>query len=416
MVRLAMQRDLPFDPAHAVIDFVEVDHHDHETIVLVAAIQQQSIDHIRSIAQHAGLKVDRISLRCMGLGTLLRARDEVADHDDALLSIDVSGDGVEFAVMSGGSIRFSRAAKIADADEPAEATQAIVTETKRSWMSYRIVEDAPEVSHAYVFGDDRIANDLATEITDLMKVRVDVTGHHSRVETDGIDLSTTWPLVGLLLEAQLGFETIDFAHPKQAPDRAARRRLLAYAGAAAVFLLLAFVGMLAFKNLSDMRSSHTEALAQISAAEPGFFAYERDHYRLEHITKWQESHVDWLAHLEMLAQELPAHDRVVLDQIHGSLRFNGVDYDSRTSTWSALKEITLTVDGEAATQPIIDDLRRQLAFSDLYQVHPTGPDTAGGRRYPYPFKMALRSGVGDPNEVSRVDTDEDESTEQEDDA
>jgi len=399
MVRFAMRRELPFDPEDAVIDYVPVESAGGQTTAMVAAIPKSHIEQLRQVAKAAGLRVERISLRCMGVATLLRTLTPGAQDDEiALLGIDVTGDGVELGVTTGGSIRFSRAAAIAQPDDSDDFADAVVTETRRSWMSYRIVEDAPEVSGAYVIGEERVTAAASGAIGDLMNVRAETLDQHPSIESDRQDLRSTWPLAGLLLEGVLGIDSFDFSNPRQAPDRYARVRQMAL-GAAGLLLVLAVLGiMLANRKLDDLEQRRTKLMSAVQEQAEGHYRYERDLWRMRHLQRWDDGTVDWLDHLLLLQRELPPPDQLVLDEWSGSLRDFRIDYDRsrRDENWVVGRQIIISVEGEAKTQAIVDAFRRSLAENEEYEVRPAGPDSEGGSRYPYPFKLTLRTNQATP--------------------
>lgn len=406
MVRLSMQRDLPFDPAEAVIDFVPVASDEGHTTVLVAAMRSSMVDQIKRTAKAAGLQVDRISLRCMGAGALLRTiRADAADDSAAWLGVDITANAVELTVLAEGSVRFSRAAAVMHLEEVSRFADALITETRRSWMSYRIVEDAPEISGALLMGDRRVTQRIVNAIGELMNVETALLTDHPRIDTRGRDLETAWPLAGLLLEPAIGCESFDFAQPRRAADRHARTRQLVLAGVGAALLLITGVCAMAWKDLRGLDAQRSRLESQVQSGRNDFYRTERDQKRLQHLEQWDHATADWLSHLVRLQRDLPDPSRIVLDEWSGSLRFSGAQYDRTAAPeqrWRAPAEIVITLDGEAVSQTVIDDFRRSFAESSEYRVSTSGPDTQGGRRYLYPFKLTLRTNRLAPTEAEAV--------------
>jgi hypothetical protein len=166
MTRLALQRDLPFDADSAVIDFVRVERGAGSTTVQAAAVPQAALAAARQAARSAGLGVERISLRGTGCAALLGSFD--AGGQGGVLAVDIIGERVEFSVVVDGAVRFSRAGELPPADDPAQIADAAVTEARRTWMSYRIVEDADDVRRAVVFGDPRVSELVAGSIGEIL--------------------------------------------------------------------------------------------------------------------------------------------------------------------------------------------------------------------------------------------------------
>lgn len=421
MVRLAMRRELPFDGEDAVVDFVTVATKEGETTVLAVAIPAGELENVRKTAKAAGLRPERITLRSMGTGALVRRLQEVSPRGQETggwLAVDVTGNGVELCVVVDGAISFSRATAIAPDEDDASLVDAVVTETKRSWMSYRIVGDTDAISRAVVTGPPDVARAVAEELRDMLAVPVEVLREHPSVEPAGEDPAGTWPLVGLLLEPRLGGETIDFANPRQAPDRHARRRqaILAVVG----LILLAAVGGFLFsqRELKDLERELAAVRSDINGLRDTHHRYEREFYRLAHLDRWDDFHVDWLAHLEYLRDRLPTTpDRLVLSEWSGSLRDPRVEYDGTPGPgrepWIAPREITVVVEGEAASRELADRFRAALVESKEYRVQPTGAETAGGRRLPapsFPFNLTLRTNALDPTPADEETDDDAEGT------
>lgn len=400
MVRLSMQRELPFDPADAVIDFVPAESVDGKTTVLAAAMQRSLVDHMGALARAAGLRIDRISLRCMGVSALLRTLVDESDRaGNAWLGVDVTEDGVELSVLTEDGIRFSRAAEVPRAVSDADFVEGVITETKRSWMSYRIVEDAPAISGGFVFGDRRFTKSIHDSLADLMGVKVEPVHTHPRIDASSHDLAGTWPLAGLLLEPAIGARSFDFQSPRRPPDRAARVRQRALAAAGIVIVLFAGLYAMGFSHIRALKATRDSLANQISAEDDDFYRYQRDRARLDHLEQWLATRINWLAHLRAVQQRLPGPDVLVLDEWSASLRDPRIEFDRNargTERWRAPIDIQISLAGEAKSQMIIDSLRESFVESREYTAAPVGPDSQSGRRYPHSFKLALRSSSTSP--------------------
>ncbi len=197
MTRIALGRDLPFDADTAVIDFITLQRDETSTTVLAVAIPEAVLEFEKEVAAAAGLGIDRISLRSMGSAALLGSLDHRNAH--GMLAVDITGEGVEFSVIVDGTIRFARAADLPPVDDDTGAANAIVTETRRTWMSYRIVEDSNDVHSAVVIGDRDICRNAAGPIGEMLKVPAEVLDEHRLIKRNQQDMDGVWPLAGLLL-------------------------------------------------------------------------------------------------------------------------------------------------------------------------------------------------------------------------
>ncbi|MGI9015398.1 MAG: pilus assembly protein PilM [Phycisphaerales bacterium] len=402
MVRFAMQREVPFEPGEAVIDFVaaQPSRRSDETSVMAAAMRRERLNEILAAMQAAGLAAGSVCLRCLGVAELMFSlTDRAIDEATAWLGVDVTEGGVELCVLHDGAIRFSRAAAIPHVEAMQDRAKAVVTETRRSWMSYRIVEDAPGINGAVVFGSELIGQEAVHDIERLLGVRARAIADHEAIDRNGHEPGAAWPLLGLLAAELAGRDVINFASPTQAPDRHARTRQMVLAGVGAAIVIGAGAYAVAWKSLRDLRSERDELREQVSAGDRGFWQTKRDQMRLEHLRRWDQSTVDWLAHLASIETRWPGPESIVLDQWSGSLRSSEVRYDDRAAEdnrWSVPIDLTINLEGEATTRAAADAFRASFVDDDTYITAPSGPDSLGGKRYPYPFKLSLRSSTRAP--------------------
>lgn len=393
MVRLSMRKDLPFDPETAIIDYIVVHESDNRSTVLAVAVPESVISTVGAIAKAAGLKLDRIALRSMGTVSLLASLQKDAGESGGWLGVDITGDGVELVVIDDGSPTFSRAAEVAHADVHQEFANAVVTEARRSWMSYRIVEDQQAISRGIVMGVPEVTRLAAPAIGEALSINTSVLSEHPLVTDDGHALATTWPLAGLLLEPITGRAMLDFQSPRRAPDRYARRRQMGLAAAGLALILIVAGIMFSMVSIQNLERELEQVREQYNELRPIGHRADREWVRLFHLQKWNETSVDWLEHLEFLHNRLADARNVVLDNWSGSLRFRSVEYDGRASDpqdrWTAPHEILVTINGEAQSRREADAFREALVDDEFYTATPTGADTAGGDRLPFPFRLTL---------------------------
>ena len=393
MTRMAMGRDLPFDADTAVIDFVTLQRDETSTMVLAVAIPAAVLEFEKALAVAAGLGIDRISLRSMGSAALLGSLDD--RRADGMLAVDITGEGVEFSVVVDGTIRFARAADLPPLGDDTGTANAVVTEMRRTWMSYRIVEDSNDVHSAVVMGDREVCRTAAGPIGEMLNVPIEVLDEHRLIKRNQQDMDGVWPLAGLLLEPTLNVQSIDFAKPRKAPDLAARKRqrVLAVVGVLSIGSLAAWtIGSSKLQNLETEKATLTDECNKLL---PDRSRFKRDRLKVEHLKHWQEADVDWLDHLLHLGAVVPPPDQLVLDSWTGTLNFRGVSYDGKQETskqkWQTPVPIKIVLDGEAKDRMIADAFRDALVRGKLYTLSSAGPDSAGGRRLPYKFNYRLGS-------------------------
>ncbi len=388
MTRLSMRRELPFDADSAVIDFVVVERGEHSTTVLAVAIPRSVLDFTTKLAREAGFSVERVSLRNMGSAALVGSIGG-GGPGEGILAVDVTGDRVEFSVVVDGVVRFSRAADLPPPQSAEELAEAVVTETRRTWTSYRAVAGSTDVRRAVVIGDRRVGGLAAGAIGEILKVPAEVLDDHPLIEPGGQDMDGAWPLAGLLLERARRGRTIDFVNPRRPPDTAGRRRRKVLV-AAGIAVVLAGTGVTAARfHLAGLRDTLEGLKASARALRPDFERCDRDRARLAHLERWEEPDSDWLEHLSAIARFSPAPDRLVLDAWTGTLACGDVEYDPRTKRFSIGGEIRIVIEGEAADRETADRLRGALVETEVYRIATAGPDAAGGKRLPFGFRYQV---------------------------
>lgn len=398
MARLTLQRELPFDTDDAVIDFVPIDHSDTHTTVLAAAVPNAVIDFTRTMAKAAGVGIERISLRALGCLALLRAMNGQQQQDVAAADfiIDITGEGVEFCLVARNAVQFSRAAEVPHPQDQLAIAEAVVTEARRTWMSYRVTEDALDVQSVVLLGDERVSDYAAKPLGEMLKLPAQLLREHPLVDATDQNASHVWPLLGLLLEAGGSATSIDFANPRRAPDlhaRARMRRLL-------VATLLLVVGGLAFtaarRDLQALERKVNALRTEQQQLAPNNNRYQRDLAKLMHLERWMNVRANWLDHAAYLASIAPSPDRAVFDTWTGQLTFNGVVYDRQANRWAADYNMVISIDGEARDRETADAFRDALTKDPFYTASTAGADRTGGRRLPFGFTYRLRTAVGSP--------------------
>jgi hypothetical protein len=388
MTRLAMQRELPFDPSTAIIDFLPVEQGAGATTVVALAVPEPVIEAARRMLKAAGLVLDRISLRAMGVATLVGTAPAWSGRRE--LAIDVTGDGLEFCVVENGGLRFSRAADFTDGEEPDALAGAVVMETRRTWMSFRVVEDAEGVGGAVLIGQPDVADRCLEPIAELLKVPVALLEAHPLVTCNGEEPGPCWPLAGLLLRPIRGLPTVDLAAPRFAPDVGARKRRLVLAAAGLVVVVLTALLMICLVSLERLRQRDRALAMERKGADAVRIEARRERARLHHLEEWDKVGADWLAHLERVVS-LGDPAAVGLEQWSGTLEFRGIRYDEESRVWSGPSAVRIIVQGEARTRDIADDYRARLVESRIYDTETAGADssrTGGGTTFPFAYVLS----------------------------
>lgn len=400
MVAIKMAGQLPFPAEGSIIDYAVVAETQGSSEVIAAAARHELIDRYRALAEAGRLKLARIALRPLATGALIAEFSR--RRSGALLAIDLRRYGeVELVVACNGVVRFARAAEVIASSEEVdrhEEARRLATEAKRSWMSFRATEEAPDVDHIVVIGADGLAGAVAAEVRSSLGRPTEVLLSHPAVDGEASTLGSVWPLVGVALQCVEGVDGVDFLNPKRAPDLAARRRQRLLAGAAAGVILLGgayTLGNFHLRRLEDRLAALKEESKDLL---PDYLSYERARLRLEHLRRWEKAGFDWLEHLAFISDHLPPTDQAILGSFSASMSDSAIRWTK--GQWIEPAPIaTITFNGAAVSRPIADAIRSSFVSEKAYETTPIGTDTSSNdKTYLEAFNLRLRTLKATPYE------------------
>ncbi len=386
MVRLQMARQLTMPIESAVVDYVPVESGKEEgapTEVLAAAAPKESVDRAIAIAKAAGLRVAGVGLRGSGLAALLA--DYAADAGGPVLGVGLGGRSLEIGVVEAGRLAFSRGVELRGSSGGMDDAFAhsIAVEVKRTWMSARGGSLATEISAVGVLGSGDTARRIADACAELLEIPAravplppsvrlpDALGDRERLMAA--------PLVGLLVARAKKREVIDFAQPRQEPDRSEgpRRALLL----TVLGLILSAGGGWTWANmkLDDLKGRVDRARQAEEQQREAYGLHLRQEATLEHLHKRQSLGIDWIAHLDYLTSALPARDKALVGAIDGSLS-EGVQFDRNGKSivggkWTALQRARFRLQAAVSSREVANELRGVLVSGDIYELENRGADS-----------------------------------------
>ncbi len=419
MVRLAMQRDLPIDSATAEIDFVATGTSERGSRIFAVAVPGSVVRFQREVASAAGVDLEAISLRCLGAsylagrldpeaisgsegteGAIVRPSatvgDPAAEGPRSLLAVDIGSEDLELSFVGEGVLRFARGVELQVADSSLLLAETISSETRRTWLSYRISQGDEAVVAAVVLGGSDAARLAAPQLAASTGLPSRLLRQHPDVRTVDDGVASAWPLVGLLLERRRSRGGLDLAHPKRPPDLAKRRRVRALAQVSLV-LIAGFGGWTVGRGelaASEARAGELEGDARKALTE--FLELKRERLRLGHLETWRSVQPGWLDHalaVEAMLESVGDGDgKPLLDTMQGSLDAGTIRY-GRNGAFEVDPQIRIVLEGESTDRASGDALRDFIVADDRYQLRSTGADAAGGKRLPIPFSFQLRTEV-----------------------
>lgn len=394
MTRLAMQRELGPAAEGAVIDFIPGGREEAGTIVQALAAPQREIDYIRALAQHAGLTVDRISLRTFGSALLLETLAEPPPSDAMQLAVDLTGEGLELCFVAGGEVRHSRGAEVKYQRDVIAAADAAITEVRRSWAAWRLAQPDISIARAAILGERELARRVVDGVVDLVG-DASIIASHPRIGGDVVALEACWPLVGMLLEDALRRPRINLGSPRRAPDLAARRRMGIYAAVGSVVLSLLVGWTIGARELRALSNRATELRSKAEGAQPESQRFKRDFFRAQHLAAWEEAAPRWLDAVVDVGGFAPDPSRVVFDLLVGTLEPGSpklVKEAGKESRIALRRPMRILLEGEARERAAVDALREAFLKDQRFSLDSPGTDKTGGKRLAMPFTFILRPG------------------------
>ena len=388
-VRLQMDRQLPFPAGHAAIDFVDAPH--VPPALLAAAVRDETLRRAIEAARDAGFNAPVVGLVDEGLARTLGAH---APDDDACIGVFASEERCEIVVARSGRLLMSRACELPE--EQGAWREAVVTEARRTLMSYRVRPD----SSALTSGALMCPPDREEELRRALEPALDM-GALTALNDDAPEAPPTVcaRLAGMLA---LGDDHLDFAHPTTAPDRMARPRQLAML---VVLVLITALGAWMTMGLREKRALEAEletARAERADATKKALRVLRTDARLDHANAWLDASPDWLAHASLVADRLPAQGEMLLDRFDLGADLE-LDYDTDARAydddgWLSSMTLGVSLVGRASTPDVARTLRASLIDLDAYTLTPIGEDAGatGEGRYPVPVGLTLATALRDP--------------------
>lgn len=385
MVRLQLVRQLTVSPENAAIDFVPIEDGGGGSMVLAAALQGDRLEWRRAVCKAAGLKLGRVGLQSAGAAALLA---QVAQgRAGGTMGIALGAESTEFVIVERGQLVFARATDLVRPSVAAEAeafAQKVAVEAKRTWMSYRVTPDAPLIEAVTVLGSDELCRLVAARCTETVDLPSEAVGFPRFVEVAAemteSDRSAVAPLVGLLAEPAIGRATLDFAAPREAPDVAGQRRRLVLLSALAAIVVGGSAFTAARLDLQRRAADLSDLKEKWSKQSEQHAEFVRVQARIEHLRRFRENEVDWLAHLDMLSAQMPDPREAVLDSVSAKSDVEVLYAPTREQTaytnkaWTVRHDGTMSLAGSMKRREVADALRTRLVADQRYSVQTRGSD------------------------------------------
>ncbi|MGB2822204.1 MAG: pilus assembly protein PilM [Phycisphaerae bacterium] len=336
MVQFQTEKELPFQPEEAVIDFTVERHYDVDAPqgeekpsagldVLVGAVRLPVVDHYRRIAEAAGVKLLRLGLRsyanvrCVDACTRRRS-------DETLLVVHFGADETEIDVLVGSSLSFSRSAAVkippsgSDAHELAESVRSVAVEVVRSVQSYEAVERGIKIDAILVAGGTGVESVAGEELSRRLGAPCELFNPTAalglgEIENPSAFISALGLAIGHTGADQLPF---DFLNPKRPPVERNWPKIAAVSAAAVALLLLAVgvtAGAIHFGGKAAVEGGLRADLEIQQDRKKDLLRLKK---RVESIARWQEEGREWLTHWAYLSAVFPSCADSYIDSLKTS--------------------------------------------------------------------------------------------------
>lgn len=405
-IALQMARGMALPTSAVAADFIPLGSAEASTQVdiLAAAISSERVQWWGSVAESAGLKLDRIAVAAFG-AALSAASSGVTATGPALL-IAPGLATTELLVLEDNQVVVARSADIsrpATREDVESAAQRAAVEAKRTWMGYASSASQP-LEAVHVLARGPFADALVARCRESLECPASAVGVPAWLELPpAMPEAERWaalPLAALLREAALDRHSIDFLNPRRAPDLTARKRQVALAASFGVLMIGGTIYVLGDRKASEL-DDQIHALekqrADLSTDTDHFLAR---HARFNNIKTWAATSNDWTDHLAVLAAQIPSGGTARLDELSGASATvvtpspKGSTYDPACK-WAGTINASFRLRGQVNSRDVATALRSRLLEGEIYVVDTQGAETADN------FNVLLSTTVPAPSKFSK---------------
>jgi Tfp pilus assembly PilM family ATPase len=392
MVRFQVEKDLPFNPEDAVIDYTLASHldlteptsgpeQDAGVGVLVGAVGTEVVEHYRQIAEAAGIKLRRLGLRPYANMKCVDACVRRSENE-TVLAVHITSDETEINVLKGNSLAFCRSAMVDVApeksDEQTKAVESIVREIIRTVHSYSSAQNHGEITAVLIAGGTGIETQVLKRVESKLKIQCE-----SLSPARALDLPTQGgasayaATIGLAIAHQGKALPFDFLNPKQPPVKHDARKVQAGLIVAAVLLLFVMVGVARsfyLGGLEDTLAGYKKKEATLKKATKGQTALAR---RVKTVNEWLRARTDWTDHLALISQLAPSCEDLYL-----------------RSSFKTERRGTITFKAYAKGHQVLDDFKARLSDSGYNpQSKGSGPSDRGDYTHSEEITLTVKPGM-----------------------
>ena len=327
--------------------------------VLAAGVSPEMSNQIKSIAEHAGLRLKHVVLRPFAAVDFVR--DRIRD-DLVHLLIDFNHHQVDLTIVDGAKVVATRTIRLTSSGA---ATDKLVPEIRRTIASSSKALAGKTVNEVVLFGSADDHNHLAEKLQARLEADVQIVDplKHANVsgKVDCDDPSRYIALMGALQsQSRRQKPEIDFLNPKKMEtNKGDYSKYLLYGGlAVAGLLMLASVGWWSLRNqqqqIDEMRGNLV-AIQDQNNGNAGMPSVEKTLAEVGKVDQWYVESVNWHEQLLDYSNLSLTADDTIVDS------FNGNGPTSRS-------QAKIDVNARATNLPTEKELINSL--SEVYSVRP----------------------------------------------
>lgn len=392
MVRLQMLRQLTVGGDGSSTDYIELGEEARDqgasvVSVLAGTMPGERMRWWRDMCAAAGLTISRVGLRCFGIAACAASVSQ--RRDGPVLAVVPGLASVDLSVIEAGRLRFARST---DGGVPLGAPEDVfvafsertTVEARRTWASYRATRTGADLESVICLDSSAEAKSLASVIGTALNCASETIARPSGVtvpESVPVHLRPlASSLAGLLVEVSLGLETIDFANPRRAPDRAARQRSLVLAAVTGAVVIGGGAYVASNQSLGAMRQQLAQLREKESELRQQRTAMLVKHARVNNLEQWGGGGgVDWISHFGEIVTVLPDSKDAQLNEMTGKASFlpgftPKKDTVYPSGEWRTTGESVFTFSGDLDRRQVLADLRERLLEAGHYHIENRGPD------------------------------------------
>lgn len=381
LVRFQLAQELPFAIEESVVDYVITSRNEEGKVtgVLAAAVRTESLDYLKKMSRAAGLSIRRVGLRPYANAMAVQSAGLV--DGKMTLFVDLSLQGLEIDILCPkDGLVYSRNVGL-------EETPMDATPLKEGYLEKAILQLKRTLqAHAYLAGASEqrpvqaiIAGNTGweQEFSEIVSMQVSLPAKVFELPGRAGDGSGFVAAYGMACgQYQPPLREFNFLAPKQAVDPQAVRARYIRLGviALAAMVILAFI--YTNRQVAKRKQEFNQLAAQNRKLVEEKNNFKKFTVQANEIQAWMDRKMNWLDQLQRLTEFLPSTEKFYLSNL----------FLAESVKSGALADIS--IDGQAKSRPVIDEIAKVLAEKGRYEVIPGQQSTNSGE-YPENFKLSL---------------------------